>query len=306
MRLPSLRLLHSFAVLGETLNVKLAAERLHVTPTAVSHQLRDLELALGFKLFERQARGLAFTDEGRQFWRDVAPAIAQITTVTAARLARRPLRISCFPYLAQNVVLPALAELQALVPARRVSLDTRRDTLALASHGIDLGLRFAPEASQWPGLRARRLCACRGVPVVGHGFAALAWPPPAETPAIGLAGEEHAWSVWAQAHGWQPRGGHMLRLDSYAAVLSAAEQGMGVAMAFLPLGIEALEVGRLRPLWPQRVAAEGALWAVWPEALDGTDLSRLVDCIDAKLARLVARCDEFFSALGGPIFTSHA
>ena len=294
MSLPSLNLLRTFAVLGDTLSVKRAAERLHVTPTALSHQLRELETALACKLFTRQARGLAFTEDGQQFWLDVAPAIAQLTNATLARLERRPLRISSFPYLAQTVVLPALAELQALAGGRQLSLDTRRDTLALSAHGIDLGLRFAPESSQWPGLQARRLCGCSGVPVVGRNFAALSWPPPADLPTIALTKEKHTWPTWATVHGWQPKGDG-LTLDSYAAVLTAAEQGMGVAMCFLPLCIDWLQSGRLRPLWPGRQVHNGALWAVWPEALDGPDLLRLVEHLDHKLAVLTRRCDEFFS-----------
>ncbi len=64
MSLPSLNLLRTFAVLGDSLNVRLASERLYVTPTAVSHQLRELETALGCKLFVRLPRGWATCQVG--------------------------------------------------------------------------------------------------------------------------------------------------------------------------------------------------------------------------------------------------
>lgn len=298
MSVPSLNLLRTFAVLGETLSVKRAAERLHVSPTAVSHQLRELEAALDCKLFERLPRGLALTDDGQQFWGEIAPAMTQIVQATRSRLARRPLRISAFPYLAQILVLPALAELQALTGGRPLGLDTRRDTLALTTHGIDLGLRFAPEGVDWGTMHARRLCGCAGLPVIGAGMAPLAWPPASDLQAIRLTRETQGWTAWADVHGWQPKGEGLV-LDSYAAVLSATEQGLGVAMGLLPLCIEALESGRLRAAWPQRPVHNGALWAVWPAELDGPAVTAVVACLAQKLAALERRSDEFFSGLGG-------
>ncbi len=296
MSQPSLNLLRTFAVLGDTLHVKRAAERLHVTPTAVSHQLRELETALGCKLFVREPRGLAFTSHGQQLWDETAPAVAQLTQALQARLAQRPLRISCFPYLAQMVVMPQLAELQALAPQRLLSMDTRRDTLALAQHGLDLGLRFASDAQEWPALRARRLCTCHGVPVVGAAFAQVPWPPSNDLPHIRLTKENFSWPSWAAVHGWQPRG-KALVLDSYAAVLSAAEQGMGVAMAYLPMCVAELESGRIRPLWPGTEIQQGAIWAVWPPEADGAELLSIVDSLEETLVGLEQRTTEFFSSL---------
>ncbi|HLD66328.1 MAG TPA: LysR family transcriptional regulator, partial [Pseudomonas sp.] len=124
MSLPSLNLLRTFAVLGDTLSVKRAAERLYVTPTAVSHQLRELERALDCRLFQRLPRGLALTDAGQSYWAEVAPAIRQLEQATRARQARRPFRVSSFPYLAHAVLLPALGEVQALLGERLLTLDT--------------------------------------------------------------------------------------------------------------------------------------------------------------------------------------
>jgi len=298
MSLPSLNLLRTFAVLGETLSVKRAAERLHVSPTAVSHQLRELETALDSKLFQRLPRGLALTDAGQSYWAEVAPAIRQLDTATRARLVQRPLRVSSFPYLAQSVLLPALAELQSLLGGRLLSLDTRRDTLDLLTHGIDLGLRFAVGEAAWGELRARRLSGFSLVPLVAGDYPELPWPPVAPLLAIRLTKEPRSWAAWAAVHGWQPTGEGLV-LDSYAAVLSATEQGLGVAMGFLPLCIEALESGRLRPLWPAKQVPGGALWAVWPAELESPGLLRLVDWLAQRLGQLERRSAEFFSALDG-------
>lgn len=298
MSLPSLNLLRTFAVLGDTLSVKRAAERLHVTPTAVSHQLRELETALDCRLFQRLPRGLALTDAGQSFWAEIAPAVRQLESATRARQVQRPLRISSFPYLAQAVVLPALGELQALLGERLLTLDTRRETLDLATHGIDLGLRFAAEPTDWGALRARRLSGFGLAPLAAPGFPVPDWPPQVELLPIRLSQEQHSWRQWAVQHGWQPAAEGLV-LDSYAAVLSAAEQGLGVAMGFLPLCIDALQAGRLRPLWPQRRVANGALWAVWPAQAESPALLRVVDWLEQRLGEMERRTAEFFSALEG-------
>lgn len=298
MSLPSLNLLRTFAVLGETLSVKRAAERLYVTPTAVSHQLRELETALGCKLFRRLPRGLALTDAGQAYWAEVAPAIRQLESATRARQAQRPFRISSFPYLAHTVVLPALGELQGLLGERLLTLDTRRETLDLASHGIDLGLRFSVDPANWGTLHARRLSSFQLAPLVAMDFPAVSWPPAADLLPIRLSKERNSWVQWAAVHGWLP-GSDGLVLDNYTAVLTAAEQGLGVAMGYLPLCIEPLQGGRLRPLWPARRIGGGALWAVWEGEAESPALLRVVDWLERRLADMERRSAEFFSALEG-------
>jgi len=297
MSLPSLNLLRTFAVLGDTLSVKRAAERLYVTPTAVSHQLRELETALGIKLFHRLPRGLALTDAGQSYFNDIAPAIRQLETATRARKLSRPLCISSFPYLAQAVLLPALADLQPLLDGRSLTIDTRRETLDLIGHGFDLGLRFVQEPPSWGALKARRLCSFQLSPVAATNFTEMRWPPPPELRPIYLNREQKSWALWAEIYGWQPNAEGII-LDNYAAVLSATEQGLGVSMGFLPLCINALQTGRLRLLWPQRQASVGGLWAVWPTEAESPVLLRVVDWLEHRLGDMEASCAEFYSALG--------
>ena len=63
-RLSSLRALRVFTVAGRHLSFKLAAEELHLTPSAVSHQVARLEDFLGVKLFERSSRGVKLSPAG--------------------------------------------------------------------------------------------------------------------------------------------------------------------------------------------------------------------------------------------------
>jgi LysR family glycine cleavage system transcriptional activator len=65
--LPPLNALKAFEAAGRHLSFTKAAEELHVTPAAISHQVKALEEFLGVPLFRRLARGLLLTDAGQRF-----------------------------------------------------------------------------------------------------------------------------------------------------------------------------------------------------------------------------------------------
>ncbi|MBS7726009.1 hypothetical protein I0E51_18980 [Pseudomonas lalucatii] len=66
-----------------------------------------------------------------------------------------------------------------------------------------------------------------------------------------------------------------------------------MAIGFLPLCIDALQGGGLRPLWPGRRVSGGALWAVWPATAQSPALLRVVDWLEARLAGMETRSAEF-------------
>lgn len=66
-RLPPLPALHTFLITARCCNFTHAAEQLHITQGAVSRQIAGLESHLGYALFQRQARGLSLTSEGREW-----------------------------------------------------------------------------------------------------------------------------------------------------------------------------------------------------------------------------------------------
>lgn len=67
-RLSSLNLLRTFESAARLQSFKLAAEELHITSSAVSQQIRDLESQLDVKLFDRQGQGLVLSEAGRHYW----------------------------------------------------------------------------------------------------------------------------------------------------------------------------------------------------------------------------------------------
>ena len=77
MRLPSLKFLKTFQVAAKLKSFKAAAEELHFTPSAVSHQIKALEEQLGVALFERGVRTLALTDAGAHYLEHISDIFSQ-------------------------------------------------------------------------------------------------------------------------------------------------------------------------------------------------------------------------------------
>ena len=66
-KLPPLHLLHLFEAAGRNLSFKKAGEELHLTPSAISHQIKALEENLQIPLFKRLTRGVALTSAGQNY-----------------------------------------------------------------------------------------------------------------------------------------------------------------------------------------------------------------------------------------------
>lgn len=104
MKLPPLIAVRFFEATARHRSVREAARELHVTPGAVSQQVRRLESFLGCALFERLPRGLALTPAGMDYQAACGEALARIGHATArlAAGARRVVRVSCTPALLRS------------------------------------------------------------------------------------------------------------------------------------------------------------------------------------------------------------
>src|SRR3546814_9941046 len=78
IRLPPLQTLRAFEAAGRLLSMSLAAAELHVTPGAVSRQIRALEEDLGIALFRRMTRRIALTEDGAALHQVVGRALAEL------------------------------------------------------------------------------------------------------------------------------------------------------------------------------------------------------------------------------------
>ena len=121
-----------------------AAEELGVTPSAVSHQVRALELWLGRAIFDRKRRQLKLTEEGRRFFNLVKPAFDQIRSVAdiLVELTSGRLEVLICPSLASTWLTPRLADFAALHPQIDVILHSRTETVDLTESDFGCAIRY--------------------------------------------------------------------------------------------------------------------------------------------------------------------
>jgi LysR family transcriptional regulator, glycine cleavage system transcriptional activator len=136
----------SFCAAAENMSFKVAAEQLHVTPGAVSQQVKQLEDWFGLKLFERKTRGVALTEAGIDFYAASHKALRQLS---AAALAIRPeeksVRVTTVPSFATRWLVPRLADFAKLHPSIDVSIDASDDLHDLDQGDVDLAIRIVRE-----------------------------------------------------------------------------------------------------------------------------------------------------------------
>ena len=140
--LPSMNSLRAFEAAGRHLNFRAAADELGVTQGAVAQQVRALELALGVRLFERRARGVAFTSPGRAYHQDVGDAFGRLREATALlRPELAKVTISVTPTFALRWLIPNLPDFTSRHPDIDFRILSTERVLSFRSDSIDLAVR---------------------------------------------------------------------------------------------------------------------------------------------------------------------
>lgn len=271
-RLPPLAALRAFEAAARHVSVKSAAAELSVTPTAVSHQIRRLEQALGIALFQRQPRQLHLTAVGAELYatlRDGFDAFAAVISRIQARETPQPLTISTTPALAARWLLPRLGTFRAAHPHQDLRLHTSVEIAALDGNTADIAIRYG--LGKWPGLVASKLFDDRIAPVCSPRLKVkkaadllkqtlihCEWQSTLRKPST--------WCAWARAAGisqLDSRAGMMFSDESHA--ISATIAGQGVALLSTSLIEAELRSGvLLQPFGP--VLNTYAFYLVYPES----------------------------------------
>lgn len=256
-RLPPLHTLEAFEHAARGGSFKTAAQQLHLTPSAVSHQIKALEAFLGFELFRRGNRSLELTAGGKDYLRVVEETLARLRDGShrvAQRHARARLSISMGPFLATEVIVPALPSFQAQNPQVDVRIETTLRPVDLLHEDMDIAMRFGD--GKWPRLAVHRLLVVDAVPVCTPQLArTLRKRDPGDLRDVTLIHSSpvpNGWTDWSRTTGvtlGKPRAD--LWLDSYLAILRAAEQGLGLAIGMTPIVNPWLKRKRLAAPWPR-------------------------------------------------------
>ena len=151
--------LAAFEAAARHQNFAHAGEELHLTASAVSHHVRKLEARLGVVLFQRHARGVTLTAEGRRLADAAGSALADVDDALRdlrdTRDEQDRVRISTLHSFAYTWLMPRLGQFIAAHPTVRLSVDTEVSLTRFEDGGPDLAIRHGP--GHWPGLTAHYL-----------------------------------------------------------------------------------------------------------------------------------------------------
>ncbi|HET6161100.1 MAG TPA: transcriptional regulator GcvA [Dongiaceae bacterium] len=154
----NLAALRGFEAAARHLGFTKAAAELNVTPAAVSHAIRELEVDLKVRLFERSSRVVRLTPAGEILSRAVAEGLGTIgRAVQRLRAvdARPKLMVTTSPSLAAKWLVPRLDGFLAEHPEVDVRIDVSQRLADFAEDGVDIAIRFG--TGDYPGLVVERL-----------------------------------------------------------------------------------------------------------------------------------------------------
>jgi len=257
--LPPLRSLQYFEAVARHLSFSRAAEELHLTHSALSHQIKALEEWLGQPLFERQARSLRLTEAARRLLPPVAAAFRQLeAAMREAGAAGRatPLRLSTLPSLASKWLVPRLYAFRAQYPEIDVHISATERLENVARGEVDAALRYG--RGGWPDVTSELLVRDDIFPVCAprllEGRKKLTLKDLGAFPLLSDADWGSAydfWGMWLTAAGANAddfkAAGHKGGISSNVSslMLQAAVDGLGIGLGNRMLALDDLKAGRL-------------------------------------------------------------
>jgi len=258
---PPLSCLLAFEASARRGSFSAAAGELHLTPSAVSHQIAKLEQLLEVRLFERSVRGIALTEAGREYMGRVSLALDAISAATdnVRKGVRNALYVHAAPSFASLWLMPRLADFAQAHPGIALSLSSSTVHSDFSSGQVDVEIRYG--VPNWPHLHVQ--------PVFEERIQPLASPAyieqqdirtPADllrVPLIQSVVNVVQWTDWFRSRKLDFAPGQFAyRFDRTSMALDAAVQGLGVALDSSSIAAGHLHHGRLKKVFDERWCAK--------------------------------------------------
>lgn len=236
--LPPLTALRAFEAAARHKSFKLAADELHVTPSAVSHAVATLEDFLGLKLFHRRVRHLLLTDAGSAYLAPLTRAFDAISAATreiSARNRADVVTLASMPTFARVWLMPRLKLFLAAHPDVDLRIRAAVDFAEMVAADVDAAIAYG--RGDWPGgFVVDRVVAERLVPLCSpalcHGTPPLRAPEDlARHSLIHTETKLVTWAMWLEAAAVTGVDAHRgPRFNRADLALEAAAAGLGVAL----------------------------------------------------------------------------
>ena len=251
--LPPLPALLAFEAVARRRSFGLAASELHLTASAVSHQISRLEAQIGVRLFERSAHGVRLSPAGDRYLSRIGGALGAISAATddLRQGVSNSLYVHSSPSLASLWLMPRLKSFAEAAGDVSLNLSASHMHTDFALGQVDLDIRYG--VPQWPDLVVEPLFEESIVPLASPAFIRerrlKRIDQLLDVPLIQSNVNVVQWSDWLAKFSDQPAPDRFtLRFDRAQMALEAAVQGLGVALESATMAAGHIAEGRLRPV----------------------------------------------------------
>ena len=271
--LPPIADLLAFEAAARHTSISRAAEELHLTQSAVSRQIRQLEAQLGMAVFHRVRQRVVLTDAGRIYAADVRAVLQQLASATQKTMAWSDggglLNLAVLPTFGTRWLIPRLPDFAALHPDVTVNIAARSEPFDFAQEPLDAAIHFG--APLWAGAVCEYLMHEQVVPVCSPAYQQRLGL--AQVPDMSRAVLLQQTTRPTQRADWFEQvgadGQHALRgprYEQFAMIAQAAVSGLGAAL--LPRFLVEPEIasGALVQLFAQALQSSDAYYLVYPES----------------------------------------
>ena len=295
LRIPPIQCLLTFEALARLRSVTQSAEELCVTPSAVSHRVKQLEQIIGTKLFGRA--DFSLTTEGSEYLAHVREGLATLqkfpgTAGQSATPGKRKLRLAVTPTFARSMLIPRLRQFTEAYPEIDLTLQVSIPLLDVVAEDSDLVVRFG--TGRYADMEHVCLMTDEVTPLAAPAF--IREHGPFETP-DSLLGENllrsplEPWRTWFAANqlDW-PEPVEGSQFNDIGLLCDCAAAGMGIALVRLKLGAPWLENGSLvrldtNAVFSRKVASPHAHYLCWRTGtLDRWECAAFADWLRKSLA----------------------
>jgi DNA-binding transcriptional LysR family regulator len=260
----------AFEAVARRRSFALAAAELHLTASAVSHQIARLEADLGVRLLERSAHGVRLSTAGEQYLGRIGGALSAIAAATddLKQGMGTSLYVHSSPSIASLWLMPRLKGFAQACPEISLNLSAAHTHSDFALGQADLDIRYG--VPRWPNVVIEPLFEERIVPLASpafireHRLKQVEQLP--QVPLIQSNVNLVQWSDWfAEYAGQRAPERFSLRFDRALMAVDAAIQGLGVALESATLAGRHIAEGRLRPVFGlEKAVRVKAHFAVYP------------------------------------------
>lgn len=255
----SLTALRAFETAARHLSFKLAANELNLSATAISHQVRSLEQALGHALFYRQVRRVSLTTEGEELMRTLTPAFKSINATVEKlqqQTSRHTVTLGAGPIFGSRWLAPRLGLFWQQNPD--IDLRIHHSPLPVHQQMARYDIAVAWGLGDWQMLQSDLLLRVQVTPVYAPDavFAGDAIHDPKDLLELPLLHyrDQRGWRQWLETMNVRlPKQLPGIIFEDANVQLQAALEGQGIAMGFMPLIADEIAIGRLIQPWPKAV-----------------------------------------------------